>query len=128
VTWRRRLAELLVPPPIESAGGIPFSDLYPSRGGTGLRQRSYAPVRSVASSTNSVAIADANPARRSLSIVNDSTADLYLSHGPLASPSGYTVKLGPGATYALEEPGIYRGELAGAWSAVNGSARVTEGT
>lgn len=128
MTWRRRLAELLVPPPLESAGGIPFTDLYPGRPGTGLRQRSYPPVRSVAAAMSSVPIADANPARRSLSIVNDSTADLYLAHGPLASASGYTVKLGPGATYALEEPGIYQGELAGAWSAINGSARITEGT
>jgi hypothetical protein len=122
----RILRAIAPPPPEPTAGGLPWSDVYPTRGGVGLRQRTYQPLRSIAASTSSVQLAAANAARRSLVIYNDSTADLYLAHGPAASTSGYTYKLAGGATYVLEEPGCYQGDVSGVWSAANGAARLTE--
>jgi hypothetical protein len=124
----RRLLLALDPPPEEPAG-LAWGAIYPTRPvPRSLARPAFYPVRSVpAVASGSIVIAPANPARRSLTIVNASTATLYLAHGPAASTVAYTVAVGPGATYILEEPSIYQGDLAGIWSAANGSAQVTEG-
>lgn len=112
--------------PEPSVGGMPWGDLYPSLRAAGTRARVYRPVVSIASTTSSTLIAPANPARRSLQVVNDGTATLWLTFGPVATASSFTAKLAPGATFVAEEPGVYQGDVAGVWSITNGSARVTE--
>ncbi len=123
-----RLRTILAPRRLEPAepGGLPWSDLYPDRPARLLAQRSYTPIRSIAAATGSQLLAAANPSRRSLTIVNDSTADLYIALGPVASLAGFTVHLGPAQTAVLEDPDVYQGDVAGVWSAAAGAARITE--
>lgn len=125
-----RLLRAIAPrDPAPEAGGLPWGDLYPGRPAAGLRSRTYAPPGSVAAATSSSVLAPANASRRALSIVNDSTVgNLYLEHGPYASSASYTVKLAPGQTYVIGEPGVYQGDVAGVWDTAGGSARVTETT
>lgn len=82
---------------------------------------------SVAASASSVPILSANAARRGATVMNDSTAKLYLL---LASGSvsltAHTVQLVAGAYY--EVPFNYTGAIAGIWAAATGAARVTEFT
>jgi len=109
------------------AGGMAWSGLYPDRGGSGVDQPSYRPTTTIAAATSSQLLAAANPARRSALIVNDSaSAALYVSAGPVASTVAYLAKLGPGATFVTEEPGVIVGALAGVWDAAVGAARITE--
>jgi hypothetical protein len=113
--------------PSAEPGGMPFAALYPTLPGE-LRTRSYQSLRSVPASTSTVILAPANPARRSLAIVNDSSADLYIAEGPIASSSSYSLHLSPGQTGVLEDPDVYQGDVAGVWTAAAGAARVTEST
>jgi hypothetical protein len=112
----------------DGAGGLPFEQLYPAHRATGILQSSYAPPRAVAATLVSTILAPANPARRSLTIVNDGTANLYVNRAGFASTSSFAVKLSAGATFVLEPPDAYAGDVAGVWDAVNGSARITETT
>lgn len=129
---RARLARAIAPPrpAPEERGGLPWDALYPSGPPPAFLAPIVepAPVRRVLSAIAPVTLALANPHRSSLTIVNDSTATLYVKHGPGVSSvaGGYTVALGAGATYVLESPDIYQGELSGVWSAVNGAASITE--
>ena len=84
-------------------------------------------VTSVASSAASVTILAANANRKGAMITNDSTANLYLKLGAVASTTSYTTKLIPGAYYEVPPP-VYTGVIDGIWDAVNGNARVTETT
>lgn len=110
------------------AGGLPFEQLYPPHRPTGIVSPSYQSTRSVAATLSSTLLAPANPARRSLTITNDGTANLYVNRAGFASTSSFAVKLTAGATMVLESPDVYLGDVAGVWDAVNGSARITETT
>lgn len=124
-----RILRAFAPPaPEPVGGGLPWSDLYPDRRGTGLVARSYAPPRSVPASTSPVPLALANAARVSLTIVNDSTATLYVGLGAGVSSVSYQARLAAGQSLVLEPPGTYQGDVVGVWDAVNGSARITETT
>jgi len=108
-------------------GGLAFEELYPRHRPTGLDVASYAPVRTIAASTSSQVLAAANPVRDSLVIVNDSaSAILYVAFEPVASTSGYVAKVGPGASFVAQEPGVWKGVVAGVWDAAVGAARITE--
>ena len=86
---------------------------------------STATVTSATSSTSSVTVLAANTERRGFVVVNDSTATLYLKFGNTSSTTSYTYKLLAGdAVESMLTP--YTGLLTGIWSAVNGSAVVTE--
>lgn len=77
----------------------------------------------------SVTILAANSGRRGASIINTSSADLYLRlSSSAATTSNYTVKLCSGAYY--EVPFEYTGEITGIWSSDpgNGNANVSEFT
>ena len=84
----------------------------------------------VTAAASDTLIASANRKRRSMKVMNDSTAILYLKFGSGASTTSYTVKMVAGAYY--EVPSItgvghcYNGALYGYWAAANGAARVTE--
>lgn len=85
-------------------------------------------VTAVPSSATAVTLAASNAARRSLSIFNDSSANLYVKHGSGASISGpsFTTKVLAGQFYELSNP-IYTGIVTGIWASANGNALVTEG-
>jgi hypothetical protein len=124
VTGRRR------PNGGDLAGGLPFEQLYPPHRPTGLDLPRYAPTLAIAASTSSVVLAAPNPARRSLVIVNDSpSATLYVTFGPVASLSSFAGEVGPGASFVIQEPGVYYGVVAGVWTSPPvGAARITETT
>lgn len=108
-------------------GGLPWTDLYPARPAVGMTPRSYRPPWSIAAAAASVLLAPANPSRESVQIVNDGTGTLYISHAPVATTASFAAKLGPGATYVIEQPDVYQGVVSGVWTAPNGFARLTEG-
>ncbi len=130
----RRLLESIealrtpAPAPRPTGGGLAWGDVYPSLRPPGINPRTYPATRSVASSTDSVILALANPARRALSIVNDGTANLYVNLGAVASSGSFTSKLPAGATFVIEGPDVYRGDVAGVWDALSGFARIREQT
>lgn len=87
-------------------------------------------VSSVTSKTTSQVVAAADPNRKSLMIVNDSTATgtLYLRIGTGTASSasgGYTVPLLPGA-YWEAPPMVATQAVQGIWSVAAGFANVTE--
>lgn len=84
-------------------------------------------VTAVASSVTVVTLAAANTDRRTLSIYNDGKNPLFVKLGTAATLTDFTVMIDKQEYYELPSP-IYTGEITGIWSAVDGSARVTEGT
>lgn len=89
---------------------------------------SKATLTTVASSATSVGILAANPARRGASIVNASTAILYLSltsaNNDATTTTDHSVQLPTLAYY--EVPFGYTGPIRGIWASANGSANITE--
>ncbi len=88
-----------------------------------------ATITSIASSTNSVTLLASNANRKGATIVNDSSAILYVKLGTTASTSSYTVALpasGSSSFNYYEVPFGYTGIIDGIWASANGSARVTE--
>ncbi len=82
---------------------------------------------SVVAANADTALLAANPARLGFTVFNDSTAILYLLVGSgAASLTVYTVQVPPGGYF--ESFFGFTGPVRGFWSAVNGSARVTEYT
>lgn len=83
---------------------------------------------SVSGSASSVTILAANSSRRSASVFNDSTADLYLLRGAgTASTTNFSVRLFPYDYYETPYP-VCTVALTGIWSSATGAARVTEDT
>jgi hypothetical protein len=83
-----------------------------------------ATLANVASSATNVTIFAAAGNTRARTVVNDSTAVLYLKYGVTASTTSYTVQLAAGAYYEFPQP-TYAGQVDGIWASANGSARVT---
>lgn len=77
----------------------------------------------VASATNVVLLAS-NSNRLGATIFNDSTANLYVKLGTIASTSSFTVIILPSGYY--EVPFSYVAEIDGIWASATGHARVTE--
>ena len=100
---------------IDEVGNLLVSSITPAGNGT---------TNSVASSIVQVTLQAANSNRQGVTIMNDSTATLFVSLSALASSTNYTCKVPPGGYY--ETPYRYGGIVTGIWSAVNGAARVTE--
>jgi hypothetical protein len=119
-------------PELDERGGLAWSAIYPTAPPPSIAPPATAPrtFRSVAASTSSPAqLALANPARRMLVVVNESTAILYVKLGPGAAAiaGGYTDQVGAGGTLTLEPPDVWPGELTGIWAAPGGgAAAVTE--
>lgn len=82
----------------------------------------------VAASATSVTLLAANAARRGGTIVNESTAILYVLLGTPATATSYTVALAPMGTVGsyYEIPFNYTGIVTGIWASATGNARVTE--
>lgn len=86
-----------------------------------------AAITNVPSSATSVTILAANAARRQVIIQNKSTKVLYLAFAATATLSLFTVIVAANGVYESPLNG-YTGLITGIWSAVNGSAVVTEVT
>ena len=82
-------------------------------------------VTQVASSASSGVILAANTNKKGTLFYNDSTQILYLLYGTgTASPTNYSVKIGPQAYF--EDPLHYTGGFNGIWAAANGFVYCTE--
>ena len=94
-----------------------------------LAAASTATLANVAGSASSVTLLAANAERLGATIVNDSTAILYVKFGSAATTTSYTVMLaGTASSIAAyyEVPFGYTGIITGIWASATGSARVTE--
>jgi TRAP-type mannitol/chloroaromatic compound transport system substrate-binding protein len=65
-----------------------------------------------------------NSKRITLTIFNDSTANLHIDFGKAVSLTDYAVKIMSGGYYEL--PSNYAGSITGVWDAVNGVARIRD--
>lgn len=99
-----------------------------SGGGGGATAAGTATVTSVADSATSVTLKALNASRLGLSIVNDSSARLYIKCGTTATVTDYTVSLGQHESW--ECPFGFTGRVDGIWETDpgTGAARVTEYT
>ena len=79
---------------------------------------------SVDAATASTAILAANSNRKGASILNQSTATLYLEYDGSASIATAAIVMLPNDYY--EGPFGYTGQISGIWSAANGKAIVCE--
>ena len=129
--FRRLAGAILVPRPAPPApmGGLPFDALYPSAPAP-MGARTAVPGRNgvVRALTSSQLLAPSNVGRTMLTIYNDSSAVLYLAHGPVATSAMFTVALAAAGTYIIETPDPYLGDVAGAWATATGQAAITETT
>jgi hypothetical protein len=100
--------------------------IYPSFIQSGPGPSSTVAAATIAAATTSQTLRAANTNRKGLSILNNSTAPLFVHLGATASLSVYSFELEPGDLY--EMPYLYTGVVSGIWSAVNGSALVREFT
>lgn len=91
---------------------------------TVMNKQAASPLN-VPSSTSSVTVFAASGAASGRTVVNDSTAVLYLKFGAAASATSYTVQLPAGSYYEFPQP-LYAGRVDGVWAAENGAARTTE--
>lgn len=107
-------------------GVCPPSWGTPGTGGSSGGTTSSTATRSnVAASLTAVDLAAANANRKGLTILNDSTATLYVALGSGATATDCTAIL-PGSMSYYEVPAGYTGQVTGIWSAASGAARVTE--
>ncbi len=81
-------------------------------------------ITQISSTTGSTLFVGANLSRKMLVIMNDSTASLYVKLGTSATTASFTYKIAAGAYIEMGSGWI--GDISGFWSAVNGSALVTE--
>lgn len=82
-------------------------------------------ITTTAGSASSVTLKASNASRRGLTIVNESSADLYVAFAATSTITAYTVLLSAGAYYEVPFP-VYTGIVTGIWSSATGNARVTE--
>ena len=117
-------ASLAVPSAVGSDGNAVA--LWADRTGRLVIKQSAATstLTNVASSATTVTVLALNTGRIGATVMNDSTAILYLKLGATASATSYTVKMAAGGYY--EVPFGYTGIMDGIWASANGSARVTE--
>lgn len=78
----------------------------------------------IPASTSSVVLLEAKADRKGAIVLNNSSADLFLSLGEIASPTNYSARLTPGGYY--ETPFNYVGPIAGIWSEAIATATVKE--
>lgn len=83
-----------------------------------------ATATSIASATTSTSLLAANSNRKGVTILNNSTANLFVELGSTASTTAYTVKINSGGYY--EVPFNYVGAISGIWDNANGNALVRE--
>ena len=91
-----------------------------------FRPPSGADVTQILRSDTSSEFLPANADRRGATIENAAPGPLFVRYGGTASPSDYSVKLPPWASFEVPFPS-YTGQIVGVWaSAGSGQAMVTE--
>lgn len=102
----------------------------PAENDYGLVTRNI-PIKTTTGTTSSVAgsgsnqtLAASNTSRLGLTIYNDSTANLYIKLGSVATLSDFTIKIAARGYYEL--PYNYTGKIDGIWDSATGNARITE--
>ena len=101
--------------------GQPYNSSGQALGG-GVSVGSTGVSFSVNSSVSSVQLLLGSSLRVEGIIQNDSTSILYIKFGTSASSSSFTISLDPQEAVVIDN---YKGDVHGAWSSVNGSAKVT---
>lgn len=104
------VSSMPISPPPSSSGNAPSS--------------SVVTPTTVNASTASVQLLAANSNRKGFSIINNSSATLFIDLDGEASATNYAVALGQGFMY--ECPINYTGVVSGIWTAANGNALVRE--
>ena len=84
-----------------------------------------AALTTVASSTTSVTLLAANPARREVYIQNVGSKILYVAFDATASLAAFTLRIAANSGERLTL-NSYTGVISGIWNAVNGNAVITE--
>jgi hypothetical protein len=123
--------------PVLSGGRIPVDIGAISFGDVEIKNDSGNPIptsvaartpttMSVASSATSVTVLAANVNRKGISIANDSTSALRLSYATPATLSNAFIVMAPNSFLLLDQQLIVGNAIYGIWSAVNGTAQVTE--
>ena len=103
---------------VTSSAGLPVQQV-------GYKVSSAPTLSNVPASASSTSILASNSSRLGATVVNDSTATLYLKYGTTASTTSYSYQVPPGATWEMAFP-PYTGAIDGIWSSATGNARVTE--
>ncbi len=86
-----------------------------------------ATLTSVASSATTVVLLASNASRKGAILQNGSTKTLFIAYAATASLVIYTDEVLAGNTWEMSGTGIpYTGVISGIWSAVNGTAHLTE--
>ena len=82
-------------------------------------------LTSVTASVTSVTLLASNAARRRVIVFNDGAKTLFVAFAATASATAFTVAIAGQSTYqgVLDD---YTGIITGIWTAVSGSARITE--
>jgi hypothetical protein len=106
-----------------ATANLPLNTLVQSVGV--VKSSPYSSVSRVSASAASKLILAEDVERQGFSLVNDSTATLYLLlNNSAASTSNYSVRMLPQDYF--ESPYAYGGEVRGIWTAAAGNAQVTE--
>ena len=95
-------------------------------GGGGQVIAAEATRTAVAASVTPVTLAAANPARVGISVLNDSSATLYIGLGDADVTTSDATAILPGSMAYFEAPAGFVGRLSGVWSSATGTAHVTE--
>ena len=80
-------------------------------------------VKTIAATTNSVNLLQANFNRKEALIANDSTSDMFIKFGTSATTTSYTLKLKQDDVAIVD---TYSGVLDGVWASATGNCLVTE--
>lgn len=83
-------------------------------------------LTSVTAATSNTQLLASNTARKGMYVFNESTAIMYLAFNATASTTSYTVQVPANSFFEMPTAPVYTGQINAVWSAVNGSARLTE--
>lgn len=130
--WSRATIDAELPAGTQNIGDVDVASIAAGDNNIGNVDIVSMPVATTASHANvadsatSVQLLASNSARRSASVYNDSSAELYLKYGTAASATSFKVIIAAAGYFEFPQP-IYTGVVHGAWaSAPGGAARVTE--
>ncbi|MBM5818126.1 MAG: hypothetical protein FJ083_16615 [Cyanobacteria bacterium K_Offshore_surface_m2_239] len=113
--------------PLEVTGGITNEQLRASPLATSTVATPRVPTTtSVAGTTSTVTILNANAGRKGLMINNQSTSKLLLSFNTPATPANSFLQMDPGAFLLLDQALFFTSAVYGTWTNATGAAQVTE--
>lgn len=107
------------------------SMIVPVQGTFSMFPCSRSTMSSVNASLSPVQILGPNQSRLGMSVYNASSptsasaATIFIAHGIVTTKTLYVTQIPPGALWEMPQP-IYQGFIYGWWTAVDGSAKVTE--